>query len=186
MKKIISSSVLTVLLFACSDRTNQTQDKTAQENTTEQTSNTATASSIEGALNSYLEVKNALADDNGSAAAKAANTLNKELQSYGAGQLNDAQKKVYADVEEEALEHSEHIGKNADKIDHQRSHFNKLSVVMYDLIKSNKTDRILYKQYCPMYNDKKGGLWISEKKEIQNPFYGKEMLECGEIKEEIK
>ena len=37
-----------------------------------------------------------------------------------------------------------------------------------------------------MFNEGKGGVWISQSKEIKNPFYGKEMLTCGEVKEIIR
>ena len=37
-----------------------------------------------------------------------------------------------------------------------------------------------------MANDKKGAFWISESKEIKNPYLGKKMPTCGEVKEEIK
>jgi hypothetical protein len=187
MKNILLSSALTVLLFACNESNDQSKENNADSiSRTEQTGNNVTVASIDAALDSYLLIKNALTEDNGNAAAKAAKDLNEKLQSYGASQLNDAQRKVYADVQEEVLEHSKHIADNAGKIDHQRNHFDLLSVVMYDLVKSDKVDKILYKQYCPMYNDKKGGVWLSETKEIKNPFYGKSMLDCGEVKEEIK
>ena len=37
-----------------------------------------------------------------------------------------------------------------------------------------------------MYNNKKGAFWLSETKEIKNPYLGKAMPTCGTIKEEIK
>jgi hypothetical protein len=37
-----------------------------------------------------------------------------------------------------------------------------------------------------MYNNNKGADWISEKKEISNPYLGKEMPTCGTVKEELK
>lgn len=39
---------------------------------------------------------------------------------------------------------------------------------------------------CPMYNDNKGALWLSESKDIKNLYYGNKMVECGEVKEVIK
>jgi len=33
--------------------------------------------------------------------------------------------------------------------------------------------------------DKKGAYWISENREIQNPYFGDKMPKCGEIKEEL-
>ena len=94
--------------------------------------------------------------------------------------------KLYADVEEDAKEHAEHIGSNAGNIKHQREHFDMLSKDMYDLVKSFGTGQTLYHAFCPMYNDNKGAYWISETKEIKNPYFGKEMPTCGEVKEEIK
>jgi len=45
--------------------------------------------------------------------------------------------------------------------------------------------RTVYHDYCPMYNN--GSNWLSESKEIKNPYYGKgnEMLGCGVDTEEI-
>jgi hypothetical protein len=37
-----------------------------------------------------------------------------------------------------------------------------------------------------MYNEGKNGYWISELKEIRNPYYGSEMLECGGMIKEIQ
>jgi hypothetical protein len=61
-----------------------------------------------------------------------------------------------------------------------------LSQDMYDLVKSFDGTQTLYKDFCPMANDNKGAFWISEIKEIKNPYLGKKMSTCGEVKEEIK
>lgn len=82
-------------------------------------------------------------------------------------------------------EHAQHISNNAGKIAHQREHFDMLSSGMYDLVKAVKPSQTLYKDSCPMFNDKKGAIWLSEVKEIKNPYYGNKMLTCGEQQEEI-
>ncbi|HYK55302.1 MAG TPA: DUF3347 domain-containing protein, partial [Flavisolibacter sp.] len=96
------------------------------------------------------------------------------------------QKKAYQDISGDAKEMAEHIGKSADRIAHQREHFEMLSADIYDLVKVFKTGRSLYKEFCPMYNGGKGVSWISETREIKNPYLGKKMPDCGEVKEEIK
>jgi hypothetical protein len=106
-------------------------------------------------------------------------TLDKSL-------LTDEQKKIYEDVEDDAREAAEHIGENAGKIEHQREHFDILSNDLYDLVKAFGSSQVLYKDFCPMYNDKEGAIWLSESKTIKNPYYGKKMLTCGSMKEEIK
>jgi Cu(I)/Ag(I) efflux system membrane fusion protein len=40
----------------------------------------------------------------------------------------------------------------------------------------------LYKQYCPMAFGDKGANWLSQEKEIRNPYFGDKMLTCGEVK----
>ncbi len=94
--------------------------------------------------------------------------------------------KVYEDVEDDAKEHAAHISANADKIDHQREHFETLSKDVYDLVKAFPAGQTLYQAHCPMYNDGKGAIWLSETKAIKNPYYGKKMITCGSVKETIK
>ena len=96
------------------------------------------------------------------------------------------QKKVYDAVKEDARENVEHIAENAKDIDHQREHFEMLSGDIYDLVKAFGSEKPLYKDFCPMYNNKNGAFWLSETKEIKNPYMGKEMSSCGKVQEEIK
>lgn len=44
----------------------------------------------------------------------------------------------------------------------------------------------LYVDYCPMANGDKGATWLSAAKDIRNPYFGDEMLTCGEVQETIK
>jgi hypothetical protein len=44
----------------------------------------------------------------------------------------------------------------------------------------------VYLAHCPMAEMDKGASWLSTKNEVLNPYYGDEMLDCGEVQEEIK
>ncbi|MDP8212737.1 MAG: efflux RND transporter periplasmic adaptor subunit [Candidatus Zapsychrus exili] len=46
-----------------------------------------------------------------------------------------------------------------------------------------KEDLKLYLSFCPMAFGK-GAYWLADTEQIRNPYYGAEMLECGEVKEE--
>jgi len=46
--------------------------------------------------------------------------------------------------------------------------------------------KAVYLEFCPMGDDNKGFFWLSYDKEIKNPFFGKEMLTCGEVKKTYK
>lgn len=146
----------------------------------------STESSIQGIVSSYLDLKNALTNDNSKEAASAGKEIVDAIAKIENSSFTENQKKTLNEVQEDAKEHAEHISSNADNIKHQREHFEILSKDMYDLVKGFPTDRTLYYDFCPMYNGNKGGFWLSETKEIKNPYLGKEMPTCGEIKEEIK
>ena len=94
--------------------------------------------------------------------------------------------KIWDNLSDDAKEMAEHVGMNGSKLDHQREHFEMLSNDMYDMVKAFGGGQILYKDFCPMYNNNKGAIWLSEIKEIKNPYLGKKMPTCGSVKEEIK
>lgn len=150
------------------------------------TSDVKSATLIKEMVEHYLHLKNALAGDNGKEAAAAGKAIVVAMGKVDTSSFTAEQKKVYEDVEDDAREHAEHIGENSGDIEHQREHFDMLSKDMYDLVKAFGSTQLLYKDFCPMYNDKKGAIWLSETKQIKNPYYGKKMLSCGSMKEEIK
>lgn len=44
----------------------------------------------------------------------------------------------------------------------------------------------IYVEYCPMALNDKGASWLSNQKDIKNPYFGDSMLTCGEVKETLK
>ena len=71
-----------------------------------------------------------------------------------------------------------------DDIEVQRQGFADFNLTFYKVMKrfglSNDT---AYYQYCPMAFKNKGAYWFSEKKDIENPYFGNKMLKCGETRE---
>ena len=61
-----------------------------------------------------------------------------------------------------------------------------MSEDIYDLVKAFGGGRSLYHDHCPMYNEKKGAMWLSEMKEVKNPYFGSGMPTCGTVEEVIK
>lgn len=141
--------------------------------------------SIAPIITDYLSLKNALASDNDKAAANAGKQLFITLKNVDMKTIPANKHKEYMDIAENAKENAEHIGDNAGKIDHQREHLASLSKDVSDLIALFGTTQKLYQDYCPMYNDGKGAIWISEAKTIKNPYYGSKMLTCGSVKKEF-
>ena len=130
----------------------------------------------------YLSLKNALTKSNASAAASASKNLYATLQATNTSGLEGNNKKLFTEIADDAKEHTAHIRDNGSDIEHQREHFALLSKDMNDLIKTFGSTATLYQDFCPMYDGGKGAYWISEVKEIKNPYYGNDMLTCGSVK----
>jgi len=144
------------------------------------------SASIKAIVDHYLHVKNALANDDAGEAASGAKAMGDAIGSLDKSLLTAEQKAAYDANEEDLKEHAEHIAKNSDNIKHQRSHFVMMSEVVYDLVKNFGAGRPVYHDHCPMARDNQGAMWLSEVKEIKNPYFGSEMFKCGRVEEVIK
>ena len=154
--------------------------------TTTASSGTASTSfSVDPLLDKYLQLKNALTKDDSKAAATAGKDLFAALNAVSPSSIDAKNSKEYTEIADDAKEHAEHIADNSGKIAHQREHFAMLSKDVNDLVKMFGAGREIYQDFCPMFNDGKGAIWISETKDIKNPYYGAEMLTCGELKKEL-
>ncbi|PAW95359.1 hypothetical protein CKK33_18385 [Mucilaginibacter sp. MD40] len=201
MKNLIIISAIglaSLSIVACNNNTKKasadaTKDTTASTTTASTTSSTAksgvdakTSASVKEMVANYLQLKNALTNDNSNDAATAGKTLSEGFVKLDKSVLTADQKKAYTDIADDAKEMAEHIGISGGKLPHQREHFDMLSKDMYDLVKLFGPSLPLYVDRCPMFNDKKGAIWLSETKEIKNPYLGSAMPTCGSIKEELK
>ncbi|MFN0293539.1 DUF3347 domain-containing protein [Pedobacter helvus] len=190
MKTLIYSLAFSLLfLAACSNNGNKTQTAATSEATSTKavvSENLEKGTSTAAILRSYLKLKNAFTIDNDKDAAAAGNEMVTAFASFDKKSLTPEQDKAYTDIYDDAKEHAEHIGANVGNIAHQREHFDMLSKDMYDLVKLLGTKQPLYVDHCPMYNNDKGAIWLSETKDIKNPYLGKAMPTCGTVKEELK
>ena len=75
---------------------------------------------------------------------------------------------------------------NSKEINEQRTAFLELSAGMEEVLSGEISSGELYKQYCPMAFDGKGGYWLSSSEEIRNPYYGDKMLKCGSVRDTIQ
>lgn len=75
---------------------------------------------------------------------------------------------------------------NSEAVDEQRTAFLDLSQAMEGLVSGAIASGEIYKQYCPMAFDGKGGAWLSNSQEIRNPYYGDKMLKCGSVRDTIQ
>ncbi|PKP10328.1 MAG: heavy metal transporter [Bacteroidetes bacterium HGW-Bacteroidetes-3] len=134
-------------------------------------------------IDGYLVLKNALIKDDSKKAAEGAKMMLTAFSNFEMGKLSESQHSKYMEIAESAKEHAEHIAKNP--LEHQREHFEDLSKDVNELISLVGTDKTLYQDFCPMASNNKGAIWLSESKEINNPYFGSKMLKCGSVQKQI-
>lgn len=202
MKKVIIGLLITlsVIAYSCSDNNagKQTAAQSAAPAAMEDTAqvkvikasftnvDAGVAAYIKKLTDNYLQIKNALIGGKATEAGEAARNLAEAMTGFDKSLLSAEQKKVYDQNEEDLKEHAEHIAKSTSDIEHQREHFSMMSEDMYSLVKAFGGGKTMYHDHCPMANDGKGATWLSETKEIKNPYLGEKMMECGDVEEEIQ
>ena len=134
----------------------------------------------------YFELKDALVKGEAKVAAEKAAAFDTVLFKAEAETMPD-------DLKQKWAEHLSNMKVAAKKINAKKD-IAKQRAAFYDLSKSLITaakhygplDMPVYVQHCPMAFDDTGGSWLSLKEEILNPYFGDEMLHCGEITGKIK
>jgi len=159
----------------------------AEDHTGHNHNGTATkqdVSQLKAVFESYFAIKDALVKTDGNTASVKAKDLQTAIAAVKMETLSVTEHTVWMKVQKDLAFDAEHINETKDA-SHQRDHFTSLSKNMYELMKVAKQDVPVYYQHCPMYNDGKGAIWISEAKTIKNPYYGSKMLTCGSVKKEF-
>ena len=86
---------------------------------------------------------------------------------------------------EKLKKHLENIGKSGD-IAKQRENFSAFNDVFYKSIKKFGISGVkAFYQFCPMALNNKGAYWLSDSKQIRNPYLGEKMMKCGTTKETL-
>jgi len=134
-------------------------------------------------IDAYFQIKNALVTDSKGNAAQGGTALLAAFSKFDMKTLTGETHKEYMEIAESAIEHAEHIVKSP--LDHQREHFEVLSTDINDLIALIGTEKTIYQDFCPMASNGKGAIWLSETKEIKNPYMGSKMSTCGNIQQQI-
>lgn len=195
MKKVslkLSSILLAgglLLLTSCGEDSSTTEVRTS-ENTKQEASSTLDEESskkdeLSSILNSYFNLSENLTNDSAIDAAKSSEDLRIALTSFQVSNLTEGDEKTVEEILESSIEHAEHITDNAGDIYHQREHLVLLSQDIKDLVEIVGSDQKLYEAFCPMANNDKGAIWITNKNVVENPYMGQSMPKCGKINGEI-
>ena len=168
---------MSLFLFSCKNQTNtdQPEIKTAPvavESISEGKIQdvTFTSKAATKVFYYYTKLKNALVNTNPTATAQAAQKLYSSVTLMGADEI------TLTAVKEISMSNDIQI---------QREKFVLLTASVEKLLEENVATGSFFKQYCPMAFDNTGAYWLSNSKEIRNPYFGDKMLKCGRIDKEI-
>jgi len=128
-------------------------------------------SKVAEAYQNYIDLKTALVNTDATTTATKASQLLKSFENAG--------------VTGEAVLAAQAIAESQD-IEVQRTSFVTVTTGVEKMLEGAIESGVIYKQYCPMAFDFAGGFWLSNSKEIHNPFFGDKMLRCGKVTSEIK
>jgi predicted Holliday junction resolvase-like endonuclease len=148
------------------------------------------------AMNVYFEMKTAFVDADTSLAKNSCRKFIELMDSIPLNELKNDTAKIY----EMAFADYSNIQSNAASLLQQtdilemRKDFGMVSENLYPFFRTiNYEGEKMYWQFCPMaFGEEKGANWISNTKEIFNPYLGKNhpeykatMLHCGQVKDSI-
>ena len=136
---------------------------------------------IAAVVAAYFQVKNSLVKDQIPTAATQllAQALAKVSSAAGTGKEKAKWEKIKAELSQATAKI-----KGAKDIGAARTQFSNLSASIIQLAETYPlSQQVVYKDYCPMAFDNKGGYWLSETEDIRNPYFGASMLSCGEVKQ---
>ncbi|WP_207493731.1 DUF3347 domain-containing protein [Aridibaculum aurantiacum] len=138
-------------------------------------------------LNNYYSLKDALVASNPEQATTAANNMVSSANNIAYDEM-----KADSNIVLTAKDFTNTITGDAQKLateadlEAKRKTFQSISDNMYTLLRTVRYDNeIVYQQYCPMAFDDAGAAWLSKTSDIKNPYYGKKMLTCGEVRDSL-
>lgn len=198
MRTLLSFISFVMLLAACNNEKNKNPNSTENNTTaTPAQENIPTVKPVYTSLDAnvsrhvssifdhYIHVKTALVNSNAAEAKKGAEAIVATMKRFDKSLLPAEQKQAYDEQAGAIRAAAGQIAASGD-IEKQREHFANLSNAAYQLAKKFSAGKPLYHEHCPMAFNDKGAMWLSESKDIRNPYYGDQMLECGTVEEVIE
>ncbi|MBL7852433.1 MAG: DUF3347 domain-containing protein [Cyclobacteriaceae bacterium] len=136
-------------------------------------------------LQNYLKVKDAFVASDAALVKSEAANFRKVLKAVDPKMLNGPALNDWSNYSNN-LEMALAEITGTDDIEAQRASFSALSDNLYRSIKAYGLGTMTaYYEFCPMAFNDQGGYWLSDSKEIRNPYFGDKMLTCGRVTEEL-
>ena len=146
----------------------------------------AGTSKLMGVVTDYYALKDALVATDAAKADEAAKKLMVSADSFKASGVSDSADMVARYMDSVSMGSKQILSLKDETTEQKRIHFEKVSDAMFGALRAAELKNGgVYRQYCPMAFNDKGAFWLSDVTDIKNPYFGKKMLECGEVTDSL-
>jgi hypothetical protein len=191
MKNRVFLFSFVLFLIACKNK-EETQEGGAENKTTAAAGSTYSKEFNDGVvnvLNAYYNLKDAFVASDTMKINTAGTALKGLLDGLKLDELKQKDSVAFESISgrpgDVASEITGMLGER--DLEKKRESFEMISNAFYDMVRSIRPQGVaVYYQYCPMAFNDKGAYWLSNADSIRNPYFGKKMLTCGEVKETLK
>lgn len=185
--KFTTLCLFATAVFACKGNPKASSTPVVEENSTASVVPAVVLEQLpvspDGLIDAYLQLKDALVADNAALASSAAEQFASILAQLQPAEMTVAQQKSFQSLQVKISGLLQNVV--GGMIETQRESFELLSNDMVEMVAITGTSKPLYRQYCPMYKQNVGGMWLSAAEEIRNPLFGSQMLTCGVVQATI-
>ena len=190
-EEIVSNGTFTV------DAAAQLQGKKSMMNQTDETSKKMGMSNermkvsakfqtqLKSVFDAYINLKDALIKGDFKTANQYSKAMNTNLSEVDMKLLKGDSHNDWMTISKNLTGLTEQF-ENASDIKGQRAVFKPLSEKLILAIEKYGINQEVYAQFCPMADNDKGGYWLSVEDKILNPYFGDQMLGCGEVAKTIQ
>lgn len=183
IKTILSLLILTGIIMINTACKNNKEKENLQKNEQKTTDDKSQDySNFIPVLKNYFELKDALVNSDQAVAQNAGINLINTISDFDKNPYPEKEDKI-SKILLEAKQQAKMIAEGS--LEKQRMSFKKLSENISNFVTLTGTNQTIYLDFCPMYNNGKGGMWLSTIKKIKNPYYGDKMKKCGTVQNTI-
>jgi Cu(I)/Ag(I) efflux system membrane fusion protein len=146
----------------------------------------AGTSKLMGVVADYYSLKDALVATDAVKADEAAKKLMASADSFKASGVSDSVDMLVRYMDSVSMGSKQILSLKDETTEKKRIHFEKVSDAVFGALRAAELKNGgVYRQYCPMAFNDKGAFWLSDVTDIKNPYFGKKMLECGEVTDSL-
>ena len=136
---------------------------------------------VDGLLETYYEMQDALADDELDRAKASSDRLSALIEKMSDTPLPPASAAVWDDLGAR-IQKAAALLRSIEEMAPFRKQFQDITLLFDELLRRFGTQHLpAYIHFCPMAFDDTGAFWLQPNKDLLNPYFGSEMLQCGEV-----